>query len=111
MNDGPTPPWCEGLYQAKAGKRSYTVALGLSHAEAEGRGLETFVALLEREEAPAAAEYYCVRRESRAELPAVVLAAGDAREFESRWFRADGGISTQGGRRCGVWQNCRYNVR
>ena len=57
-----TPPWCERLYHAKATELIlYGRAIGLSHAEAEDVVQETFLALLQRAEAPEQPEHYCVR--------------------------------------------------
>jgi RNA polymerase sigma-70 factor (ECF subfamily) len=54
--------WCEALYQAKAaGLLLYGRALGLSHGEAEDVLQETFLALMQRSEAPLQPEHYCVR--------------------------------------------------
>ncbi|MCX8091440.1 MAG: hypothetical protein N3I86_11035, partial [Verrucomicrobiae bacterium] len=54
--------WCERLYRAKAAELIlYGRALGLSHSEAEDVLQETFLALLQRSDAPESPEHYCVR--------------------------------------------------
>jgi RNA polymerase sigma-70 factor, ECF subfamily len=54
--------WREHLYEAKAAEMIlYGRALGLSHGEAEDVLQETFLALLQRPQAPANPEHYCVR--------------------------------------------------
>jgi RNA polymerase sigma-70 factor (ECF subfamily) len=54
--------WCQDLYDARAAELIlYGRALGLSHAEAEDVLHETFVALLQRTEAPLQPEHYCLR--------------------------------------------------
>src|ERR1041385_8447392 len=51
--------WCEALYEAKAADLIlYGRALGLSHGEAEDVLQETFVALMQRTEAPSKPEHY-----------------------------------------------------
>ena len=53
MNCVPQPGWCEILYQDKAAELVlYGRALGLSHSEAEDVLQETFLALMQRAEAP-----------------------------------------------------------
>jgi len=89
VNDGSTPPWCERLYCAKATELVlYGRALGLSHAEAEDVLQETFVTLLQLEEAPEKPEHYCVRSfRNRALNYRRSLWRRLTREFESmRWF-------------------------
>lgn len=93
MNDGQTPPWCERLYRAKATELVlYGRALGLSHAEAEDVVQETFMALLQHEDAPEKPEYYCVRSyRNRALNYRRSLWRRLTREFESqRWFERSG---------------------
>lgn len=93
MNDGPTPPWCEKLYRAKATELIlYGRALGLSHAEAEDVVQETFVVLLQHAEAPEKPEHYCVRSfRNRALNHRRSLWRRITREFESqRWFERSG---------------------
>jgi RNA polymerase sigma-70 factor, ECF subfamily len=89
VNDGPTPPWCEKLYHAKATELIlYGRALGLSHVEAEDVVQETFLALLQHEESPARPEHYCVRSfRNRALNYRRSFWRRITREFEShRWF-------------------------
>ena len=81
--------WCEELYEAKAAELVlYGRALGLSHGEAEDVVQETFVALMQRAEAPSKPEHYCVRTfRNRALNYRRSLWRRIAREFEStRWF-------------------------
>jgi RNA polymerase sigma-70 factor (ECF subfamily) len=81
--------WCERLYEAKAAELVlYGRALGLSHGEAEDVVQETFVALMQRPEAPSKPEHYCVRTfRNRALNYRRSLWRRIAREFESqRWF-------------------------
>ena len=81
--------WCEKLYEAKAVELVlYGRALGLSHGEAEDVVQETFVALMQRPEAPSKPEHYCVRTfRNRALNYRRSLWRRIAREFESqRWF-------------------------
>lgn len=81
--------WCERLYEAKATELVlYGRALGLSHGEAEDVVQETFVALMQRPEAPTKPEHYCVRTfRNRALNYRRSLWRRIAREFESqRWF-------------------------
>ena len=62
MNGESQTDWREALYEAKAAELIlYGRALGLSHAEAEDVLQETFVALLEKVQAPLQPEHYCVR--------------------------------------------------
>lgn len=81
--------WCEALYEAKAAELVlYGRALGLSHGEAEDVVQETFVALMQRVEAPSKPEHYCVRTfRNRALNYRRSLWRRIAREFESQhWF-------------------------
>ena len=89
VNAGPTPAWCEKLYQAKATELIlYGRALGLGHAEAEDVVQETFVALLQRESPPDQAEHYCARSfRNRALNYRRSMWRRLTRELESRrWF-------------------------
>lgn len=89
VNAGPTPAWCEKLYQAKATELIlYGRALGLSHAEAEDVVQETFVALLQKDSPPEQAEHYCTRSfRNRALNYRRSLWRRLTRELEShRWF-------------------------
>jgi RNA polymerase sigma-70 factor (ECF subfamily) len=90
-----SPTWCERLYEARAAELIlYGRALGLSHGEAEDVLQETFVALLERAEAPEQPQHYCVRAyRNRALNHRRGLWRRLTRELESRrWFErsADG---------------------
>jgi RNA polymerase sigma-70 factor (ECF subfamily) len=81
--------WCETLYQKKAAELIlYGRALGLSHSEAEDVLQETFVALMQREQAPNQPEHYCVRSfRNRALNYRRGLWRRLTRELESRrWF-------------------------
>jgi RNA polymerase sigma-70 factor (ECF subfamily) len=54
--------WSQRLYERKATELIlYGRALNLTHAEAEDVLQETFLALLEKSEAPLQPEYYCLR--------------------------------------------------
>jgi RNA polymerase sigma-70 factor (ECF subfamily) len=54
--------WCEALYETQAAALLlYGRALGLSHSEAEDVLQETFAALLQLAQAPAAPRHYCLR--------------------------------------------------
>jgi RNA polymerase sigma-70 factor, ECF subfamily len=81
--------WCRALYEAKAAALLvYGRALGLSHSEAEDVLQETFVSLLQRENAPEEPEHYCVRSfRNRALNYRRSMWRRLARELEShRWF-------------------------
>jgi RNA polymerase sigma-70 factor (ECF subfamily) len=81
--------WCERLYRAKAAELIlYGRALGLSHGEAEDVVQETFVALMQREQAPELPEHYCMRTfRNRALNYRRSLWRRLTRELESqRWF-------------------------
>jgi RNA polymerase sigma-70 factor (ECF subfamily) len=89
VNSGEHPRWCEALYEAKAAELIlYGRALGLSHCEAEDVLQETFLALMQRAEAPALPDHYCIRSfRNRALNYRRGLWRRIAREFESqRWF-------------------------
>ena len=88
--------WCEALYQAKAADLLlYGRALGLSFSEAEDVLQETFVALVQRPQAPSLPEHYCVRSfRNRALNYRRSLWRRLAREWESqRWFERSPGES------------------
>jgi RNA polymerase sigma-70 factor, ECF subfamily len=90
--------WCEALYQAKAaGLLLYGRALGLSHGESEDVLQETFLALMQRAEAPGNPEHYCVRCfRNRALNYHRSLWRRLTRELESkRWFERSPGESPQ----------------
>ena len=98
MNNGEQAGWCEGLYRAKGAELIlYGRALGLSHAEAEDVLQETFIALMQRPEAPAKPEHYCVRSYRNRSLNyRRSLWRRFAREFESqRWFERSSSESLQ----------------
>ena len=81
--------WCERLYEEKAGGLLlYGRALGLSHGEAEDVLQETFVALLDLEEAPEEPGHYAARCfRNRALNHKRSLWRRFTRELESRrWF-------------------------
>ncbi len=83
------PGWCEALYHAKASELLlYGRALGLSHGEAEDVLQETFMALMQRPDAPTKPEHYCVRSfRNRALNYRRGLWRRLTRELESRrWF-------------------------
>jgi RNA polymerase sigma-70 factor (ECF subfamily) len=83
------PGWCEVLYEAKASELVlYGRALGLSHGESEDVLQETFVALMQRADAPEQPEHYCVRAfRNRALNHRRSLWRRLTREWESiRWF-------------------------
>lgn len=89
MSEHEVNHWCKTVYEAKAAELLlYGRALGLSHAEAEDVLQETFIALLEVEDAPAKPEHYCVRAfRNRVLNYKRALWRRIAREFESlKWF-------------------------
>lgn len=86
--------WCESHYEAQAAQLIlYGRALGLSHGEAEDVLQETFLALMQRAEAPEQPAHYCLRSfRNRALNHKRGLWRRLTRELESaRWFeRGDG---------------------
>jgi RNA polymerase sigma-70 factor, ECF subfamily len=81
--------WCQNLYEANAPQLVlYGRALGLSHSEAEDVLQETFIALMERAEAPEQPQHYCLRAfRNRALNYKRSLWRRLTRELEShRWF-------------------------
>ena len=86
--------WCQSLYESHAPQiLLYGRALGLSHSEAEDVLQETFVALMQKDEAPEEPKHYCLRSfRNRALNYKRGLWRRLTRELEShRWFeRADG---------------------
>jgi RNA polymerase sigma-70 factor (ECF subfamily) len=81
--------WCERLYDAAAAELIlYGRALGLSPSEAEDVLHDTFVALMQRDEAPVQPLHYCLRAfRNRALNHRRSLWRRLAREWESlRWF-------------------------
>lgn len=92
MNSHKQTGWCEALYHAKARELIlYGRALGLSHGEAEDVLQETFVALMQRTEAPQKPDHYCLRSfRNRALNYKRSLWRRVVRELESRrWFERD----------------------
>jgi RNA polymerase sigma-70 factor, ECF subfamily len=88
--------WCHALYEHKAAALVlYGRALGLSHSEAEDVLQETFVALLQRKDAPENPEHYCVRSfRNRALNYRRSMWRRITRELEShRWFEPGEGES------------------
>ncbi len=87
-DNGPSD-WVEALYEAKAAELIlYGRALGLSHPEAEDVVQETFVAMMEKSQAPSRPDHYCVRSfRNRALNYRRSLWRRLTRELEStRWF-------------------------
>ena len=81
--------WCQNLYEANAPQLVlYGRALGLGHSEAEDVLQETFIALMERAEAPEQPQHYCLRAfRNRALNYKRSLWRRLTRELEShRWF-------------------------
>ena len=81
--------WCQNLYEANAPQLVlYGRALGLGHSEAEDVLQETFIALMERAEAPEQPQHYCLRAfRNRALNFKRSLWRRLTRELEShRWF-------------------------
>ena len=81
--------WFESFYEAKAAALVlYGRALGLSHGEAEDVLQETFLALMQKEEAPREPDHYCLRSfRNRALNYKRSLWRRLTRELESkRWF-------------------------
>ena len=98
MNGEGQTNWCERLYDAVAVDLIlYGRALGLSHCEAEDVLHDTFVALMQRREAPARPRHYCLRAfRNRALNYRRSLWRRLAREWEScRWFERGPEESTQ----------------
>lgn len=85
--------WCQSLYEAHAPQLVlYGRALGLSHSEAEDVLQETFIALMERSDAPEQPQHYCLRAfRNRALNFKRSLWRRLTRELEShRWFERGG---------------------
>ncbi len=81
--------WCQSLYESHAAQVIlYGRALGLSHGEAEDVLQETFLALLERADAPEQPLHFCLRSyRNRALNHKRSLWRRLTRELESmRWF-------------------------
>ena len=86
--------WCQNLYEANAPQLVlYGRALGLGHSEAEDVLQETFIALMERAEAPEQPQHYCLRAfRNRALNYKRSLWRRLTRELEShRWFERNAG--------------------
>jgi len=84
--------WCQTLYESHATQiLLYGRALGLSHSEAEDVLQETFMALLQRPEAPEQPVHYCLRSfRNRALNYKRGLWRRLARELESKsWFEPE----------------------
>jgi RNA polymerase sigma-70 factor, ECF subfamily len=89
VNGNLSSSWCEKLYEAKAAELIlYGRALGLSHAEAEDVLQETFLALMQKPQAPLQPEHYSVRSfRNRALNHRRSLWRRLTRELEARaWF-------------------------
>src|SRR5262245_42114431 len=90
--------WCQSLYESHAPQiLLYGRALGLSHSESEDVLQETFVALLQRSEAPDEPRHYCLRSfRNRALNYRRGLWRRLTRELESlRWFEREPGETPQ----------------
>ena len=90
--------WCQSLYESHAPQiLLYGRALGLSHSEAEDVLQETFVALMQKDEAPEEPKHYCLRSfRNRALNFKRGLWRRLTRELEShRWFERTDGESPQ----------------
>lgn len=90
--------WCQSLYETHAPQiLLYGRALGLSHCEAEDVLHETFVALMQREDAPEQPQHYCLRSfRNRALNHKRSLWRRLTRELESqRWFERGNGETPQ----------------
>lgn len=96
MSAGEPSGWCETLYDAKAPELVlYGRALGLTHGEAEDVLQETFLALMQRAQAPTNPEHYLVRSyRNRVLNYRRSLWRRLTREWESlRWFEPRHGES------------------
>jgi len=90
--------WCQSLYETHAPQiLLYGRALGLGHCEAEDVLQETFVALMQKDDAPDEPVHYCLRSfRNRALNYHRGLWRRIARELESsRWFERSDGESPQ----------------
>ncbi len=88
--------WCQSLYESHAPQiLLYGRALGLSHGEAEDVLQETFVALMQKDDAPEEPRHYCLRSfRNRALNYKRGLWRRLTRELEShRWFERTEGES------------------
>jgi len=90
--------WCQSLYESHAPQiLLYGRALGLGHSESEDVLQETFVALMQKDEAPEEPLHYTLRSfRNRALNYRRSLWRRLTRELEShRWFERNGGESPQ----------------
>lgn len=120
--------WCQSVYETSAPQiLLYGRALGLSHSESEDVLQETFMALLQRPEAPEEPLHYCLRSfRNRALNAKRSLWRRLTRELESRrWFERTGSESPQeqAAMRClkalpaeqrevivlKIWHNCTFD--
>ncbi len=90
--------WCQNLYETSAPQiLLYGRALGLSHSEAEDVLQETFIALMQKDEAPEEPLHYCLRSfRNRALNFKRSLWRRLTRELEARrWFERTNDESAQ----------------
>jgi len=90
--------WCQNLYETSAPQiLLYGRALGLSHSEAEDVLQETFIALMQKDEAPEEPLHYCLRSfRNRALNFKRNLWRRLTRELEARrWFERTNAESAQ----------------
>jgi RNA polymerase sigma-70 factor, ECF subfamily len=90
--------WCQTVYESQAPQiLLYGRALGLSHSEAEDVMQETFVALMQKDDAPSEPLHYCLRSfRNKALNYRRSLWRRMTRELEShRWFERGNGESPQ----------------
>ncbi len=90
--------WCQSLYETSAPQiLIYGRALGLSHSESEDVLQETFIALMQKDDAPEEPQHYCLRSfRNKALNHKRSLWRRLTRELEShRWFERTNGESPQ----------------
>lgn len=90
--------WCQSLYETRAPQiLLYGRALGLSHSESEDLLQETFIALMQKDDAPEEPLHYCLRSfRNKALNHKRSLWRRLTRELEShRWFERTNGESPQ----------------
>ena len=90
--------WCQSLYETSAPQiLLYGRALGLSHSESEDVLQETFIALMQKDDAPEEPLHYCLRSfRNKALNHKRSLWRRLTRELEShRWFERTNGESPQ----------------
>ena len=90
--------WCQSLYETSAPQiLLYGRALGLSHSESEDLLQETFIALMQKDDAPEEPLHYCLRSfRNKALNHKRSLWRRLTRELEShRWFERTNGESPQ----------------